>query len=103
MWCGECYTSSEYLGFQTQVDPRLLDEELDGTILEDGLPRNPWRTSKPDPYTFYYARNGDHLMTHFECDTCIFRKLRDGDFPDHSRPSDKLLLACIRRVNLDAF
>jgi hypothetical protein len=103
MWCGECYTSSEYLGFQTQVDPRLLDEEFDGSVMEDGWPQNPWKTSKPDPFAFHYARDGDHLMTHFECDTCVFRKLRDGDFPDHSRPSDKLLLACIRRVNLDAF
>jgi hypothetical protein len=42
-------------------------------------------------------------MTHFECDACIFRKLRDGDFPNHSRPANKLLLACTRRVNLDAF
>lgn len=103
MWCGDCYTSSEYLDFQTQVDPRLLDTELDGTVMEDGWPRNPWKTSKPDPFAFHYARNGDHLMTHFECDTCVFRKLRDGDYPDHSRPTDKLLLACIRRVNLDAF
>jgi hypothetical protein len=103
MWCGECCTSSEYLEFQTQVGPRLLDEELEGTCMEDGWPKNQWKTSKPDPYAFHYARDGDHLMTHFECDICIFRKLWDRDFLDHSRPSDKLLLACIRQVNLDAF
>jgi hypothetical protein len=49
MWCGECCTSSEHLEFQTQVDPRILDEESDGTVVEDGWPRNPWKTSKPDP------------------------------------------------------
>ena len=104
MWCGECYTSSNYLIFQTQVDPRLLGEELDGTCIEEGWPQNPWKTSRPDPFAFHYARNGDYLlMTHFECNTCFFRKLHNGDFPDPSCPSDKLLLAaCIRQVNLDA-
>ena len=52
---------------------------------------------------FKEARNGDHLMVPFECDMCIFWKLR-GTAPDPEGCSkDKLLLACIRRVNLDAF
>jgi hypothetical protein len=36
-------------------------------------------------------------MVPFECDTCIFRKL------DPFSEQDKLLLACIHRMNLDAF
>ena len=51
---------------------------------------------------FLRARDGEHLMTPFECDLCIFRKLRKIDpRPDNSQ--DELLLVCIRRINLDAF
>ena len=49
-----------------------------------------------------HARDGDHLMIPFECDTCIFIKLRHH-YPNHNIQSDKLLLQCIRRMNLDAF
>jgi hypothetical protein len=48
------------------------------------------------------ARNGDHMMVPFECDLCIFRKLR-GQTPASANHPDDLLLACIRRMNLDAF
>jgi hypothetical protein len=41
-------------------------------------------------------------MSPFECDRCIFHKLR-GSPPDPRNEKDKLLLACIRRANLDAF
>ena len=41
-------------------------------------------------------------MSPFECDRCIFHKLR-GTPADPGNPRDKLLLACIRRANLDAF
>jgi hypothetical protein len=49
------------------------------------------------------ARDGDHVMVPFECDLCVFRKLRDTDRPDASSERDKLLMACIRRMILDAF
>ena len=48
------------------------------------------------------GRRGDHLLIPFECDYCIFLKLR-GNHPDPSNPKDELLMACIRRMNLDAF
>jgi hypothetical protein len=41
-------------------------------------------------------------MLSFECDLCIFRKLRHRN-PDETSPTDKLLQSCIRRMNLDAF
>ena len=41
-------------------------------------------------------------MVPFECDICVFRKLK-GQNPDLKNPADSLLLSCIRRVNLDAF
>jgi len=48
------------------------------------------------------GRDGDHLLIPFECDRCIFIKLRNT-LPNPSNPSDQLLLASIRRMNLDAF
>ena len=51
---------------------------------------------------FTHARNGDHFLVPFECDTCIFRKLRKLD-PNPRSESDVLLMASIRRANLDTF
>jgi hypothetical protein len=48
------------------------------------------------------GRDGDHLMIPFECDLCVFRKLK-GRNPIPTSHEDKLLSACIRRANLDAF
>ena len=44
---------------------------------------------------------GDHLITPFECDRCVFVKLK-GRLPTKDAQKDRLLLAAIRRVNLDA-
>ena len=41
-------------------------------------------------------------MVPFECDLCVFRKLR-GNSPRHDNATDSLLLSLIRRANLDAF
>ena len=41
-------------------------------------------------------------MIPFECDLCIFRKLRRCD-PKPRSDKDNLLMSCIRRMNLDAF
>jgi hypothetical protein len=41
-------------------------------------------------------------MVQFECDFCVFEKLK-GRTPDPSHPVDKLVMACIRRATLDAF
>jgi len=51
---------------------------------------------------FSHGRRGDHLLIPFECDDCIFRKLRNSP-PNPTLSKDVLLLACIRRMNLDAF
>jgi len=47
------------------------------------------------------GRDGEHLLLPIECEQCIFVKLR-GHLPDFHAPQDRLLLACIRRMNLDA-
>jgi hypothetical protein len=53
-----------------------------------------------DELRYIVAREGDHLQCPFQCDLCVFRTLR-GEDPGRN-PSDRLLLKCIRRINLDA-
>ena len=53
------------------------------------------------PGDFLKARDCDHTMCPFECDDCIFRKLT-GRSSDEESSVDGLLLATIRRMNLDA-
>jgi hypothetical protein len=56
----------------------------------------------PEDTRFRCARNGDHLMTPFQCDSCWFRNLKHRD-PLENNNRDKLLLVHIRRAILDAF
>lgn len=42
-------------------------------------------------------------MVPFECDLCIFWKLKGREPVSESSDQDKVLLKCICRVNLDAF
>ena len=48
------------------------------------------------------TREGDHLITPFKCDLCIFVKLKNRDLIAQSE-EDKKIVSCIRRTNLDAF
>jgi hypothetical protein len=54
-----------------------------------------------DETRFVQARNGDHLITPFQCDLCHFRNVYKRD-PSGRKGSDLLALRCIRRANLDA-
>jgi hypothetical protein len=60
-----------------------------------------WSHTKADSSRFMKARRGDSLMTPFECDLCVFRKLRKRE-PDATKPIDVYLQAGIRRILLDA-
>ena len=60
-----------------------------------------WGKRHQDKGAFNTGRAGDHLLIPFECDLCIFRKLKKMN-PLLDSTRDNLLLACIRRVNLDA-
>ena len=61
-----------------------------------------WRRKKRDVDAFKKARRGDDLMVQFECDWCVFAKLKKK-LPDLTIATDVLLMACIRRATLDAF
>ena len=61
-----------------------------------------WKQKDSNPLDFHEGQNGDYILCHFECDICIFRKLRKSR-PNLNLPKDKLLMVVIRRMNLDAF
>lgn len=61
-----------------------------------------WIPRKSDVGKYAQARDGDDLMVSFECDLCVFGKLY-GRPPSPVSTTDTFSLACIRRVNLDAF
>jgi hypothetical protein len=54
-----------------------------------------------DELRFKVARDGDNLLTHFQCELCVFRNIHLQD-PSDSQ-SDSLALCAYRRANLDAF
>jgi hypothetical protein len=86
VWCGKCYT------------PHPLDRFFQFEVTdEDGFD---WRPAE-DKLRHKHARNGDHLLTPFQCDVCMFRNLQGRD-PLIGSAADDLLLCCIRRANLDA-
>ncbi len=86
MWCGPCYTAHPDDHFYVHVP---TDEAGCG-----------WGST--DDHTRYHcARNGDHLLTPFQCDLCVFRNLQHRN-PIADSFQDITLLCCIRRANLDS-
>ena len=100
MWCGGCYTSSpkhEFYIKTLNVDA-TQEESATREILQEA-----WGNRHRPTSDYKQARDGDHLMVPFNCDLCVYRKLKGGLSPKPESIQDELLLACIRRVNLDAF
>ena len=99
MWCGECYISNPEFDFHIhELESKASINGNDGGPLLE----NPWREAEIDNNPLRSARDGDHLMAPFECDDCVFLKLRKCR-PNLAYSRDRLLLACIRRANLDVF
>jgi len=86
-WCGRCY----------KADPEVPFWVLEAEDDEGHL----WKRRKRGN-RFLTARDGDSFMCHFQCDVCVFRNLQKRD-PRGDSEQDKLLMACLRRVILDAF
>ncbi len=55
-----------------------------------------------DEKQFLEARNGDNLVTPFQCDRCHFINIM-GREPLGDLSTDVRMLKCIHRANLDAF
>lgn len=86
VWHGRCYTPhpDEHFYYHVATDEEGFD----------------WRP--PEAFTRYrQGRDGDHLVTTFQCDLCCFRNLHRRD-PQPDLLADSLLLCAIRRANLDA-
>ena len=95
MWCGDCYSLKDNDMFHISRMTEFKDEDK-------GRMESRWGKKGQREGDYLRGRNGDHLMCPFECDTCVFRKLRGVD-PRSSSVNDNLLMTFIRRANLDAF
>jgi len=89
-WHGNCYTKNCKDAF-----PVFKYQDLDDSFI---LPQDDENLQEVDRY--HVARDGDHLMTCFQCDTCHFWNIKRRA-PTNSN-EDTLLLLCIRRANLDS-
>ena len=69
---------------------KTLDDE--GNVIE----------KDKDVNRFMVGRDGDHLITPFQCETCHFRNIQERD-PLAGNHKDNYLMEHIRRVSLDAF
>ena len=57
---------------------------------------------KVDKGRYKAGRAGDHILAPFECEICVFIKLKKR-YPLKASKEDRLLTETIRRANLDAF
>jgi hypothetical protein len=87
VWCGECYKPHQTDNFHVFVPKD-----------ESGFE---WRRKPKDALRFKTARDGDHLVTPFQCHLCHFQILTLRN-PSESNHKDALLLCCLIRANLDA-
>jgi hypothetical protein len=86
VWCGDCYV------------PHPLDRfHVNAPSNEAGYE---WLVKESDASRFKVARNGDHLITPFQCDWCLFCLLT-GRIPSDLLRHDSQLLCLLRRANLD--
>ena len=92
-WHAACYRQHEEDRFPVleagDLDDALMDGDGHGE-LED------------DKERFTEARDGDHFMCPFQCDSCTFYNLK-GRYNRVNVEQDDLLLVCIRRAILDSF
>jgi hypothetical protein len=89
-WCAKCYVPATLDKFPV----KMLVEEVGTVVIRGRLPS--------DKDKFLTARNGNHMLCPFQCDSCHFRNLKDRD-PLRDDCTDQNLLTAIRRSNLDSF
>jgi hypothetical protein len=102
MWCSECYASNPNVLFHLKTRAEEEEEERENYPQLQQRMNQGWGKKYRTPDDFMRGRDGYHLLVPFECDLCIFHKLKDHS-PLPSNHQDALLSACIRRANLDAF
>jgi len=86
-WCGKCYIPLDKGEFKV-----AMPKEADGEVVIE----------EKDKMRFLAARDGDHLVTPFQCELCHFHNIMERD-PQDNLASDVRLLKLFRRASLDAF
>jgi hypothetical protein len=79
-WCGSCYRRPHTLDCFHIYEP----QDKYGFV---------WR-KKGDKKRFRVGRNGDNLITHFQCNLCALRNAQRRD-PVENKPTNDLMMACI--------
>jgi hypothetical protein len=92
-WCGECYTSSPKVIFHVRTVEG--ENKNDRDPFHKARLQKAWKSKHRAKNDFLVRRNGDHTVLSFECDLCIFRKLKGRD-PDPDSSVDELYQAAIR-------
>ena len=77
------------------------DQEEDQERIDGGDNGSEW--PQKDPQEFQIARRGDHLMTPFQCDHCVFFLLTGMKYREATSATHQVVKAAIRRVILDSF
>jgi hypothetical protein len=84
-WCGDCYMSLPGDDFHVH-----LPQDEEGFV---------W-VKRGDENRFKCGRAGDHLVPPFECDLCVFRKLKGRDPVPSSHHDEYLKVVISRRPTL---
>jgi hypothetical protein len=89
-WHGSCFIQHKCDNFPVLQARDLDDSLVDESVLEDD-----------DPKRFKEGREGDHLMTPFQCPECHFFNIKKR-LPLEGNHVDELALLCIQRAILDS-
>lgn len=89
-WHGSCYRAHPKDQY-----PILTTQDLEDSLVDDE------QMEEEDPLRFKEGRDGDHLLTPFVCDYCVFEDL-EGRTPNFSLTEDECNMVAIRRVLLDS-
>ena len=92
--CQSVYHVGCYCKHKRNVYPVLAIKDLDDSLIDDS------KMEDDDPKRFEVARDGDHMMFPFQCDTCQFMNVKKR-LPIPRNMQDVSLQVCIRRVSLD--
>ena len=90
-WHAKCYTQHKDDKF-----PVLKAADLDECLMDEST------MVDEDPRRFKEARDGDHLVTPFQCNDCHFFNVK-GRLPEEGNQRDELAMLCIQRAILDSF
>jgi hypothetical protein len=92
IWCGTCYG----------LDESATETEGDGSNTGNSAASTSAGGDGSLPCRNMAARNGDHLVTPFQCELCHFVNIQ-GRLPNDGSAKDDLLLRNIKRATLDSF